>query len=167
MGDYTDFRKRCARDAEVDGLECVVIRYGVTAEETRDLMGIESHYELPDANYRDLSIGGRRSGRPIENERGRHFFNKRIMTDEERVAGRPAVQGRGDVGGVSAPTEAGGSGGVADVDRARGDSAAERGPGGDGDGHRSPASETNCCLCGGLLKASEYQICRDCDFQTG
>lgn len=28
-------------------------------------------------------------------------------------------------------------------------------------------SEGCCCLCGKKLKDHEYQICDDCDFQTG
>jgi len=32
-------------------------------------------------------------------------------------------------------------------------------------GHE-PVKIRLCCLCQGKLKAHEYQICRDCDFQT-
>jgi hypothetical protein len=93
-----DFRKRCARPASVDGLPYQVVRYGVSAAE----MG-----GLP---WRDVETVRRdRHGRvtAVEHEWAtrRHYFNKRIYTDEETIslqAGRYA-RGLGSLNGARGP----------------------------------------------------------------
>jgi hypothetical protein len=118
-----DYRVRCGVMVTLsDGTAYEVIRYGVTSE---DMCGF--WYDLP-APYAQLSRGGRRPGNPIEMEKSRHYFNKRIMTDEERQEGQArtvaakygprvlgcgvVVQGGGDAGSVVACDGAGGDGGA-------------------------------------------------------
>lgn len=114
-----DYRKRCVRDMEVDGVPCVVIRYGMTADEANGSFNTCFYDES--TSYADLSVGGRRSGNPIEEEwkLRRHYFNKRIVTSEEKL-GLEAVQGNRNVGVVGALYGEGGAGGVEIIEASEG-----------------------------------------------
>lgn len=68
-----DYQKRCIAANSKHGVECDVMLYGVTAEEVGGILA----RDLP-TTYADLSVGGRRPGRPVELEKSRHFFNRRI-----------------------------------------------------------------------------------------
>lgn len=67
-----DYRKRCVKpNGNFDR-----IYYGHTAAEY-DGPGADKVRDLT-SDYAELSVGGRRPGNPIELEKSRHFFNRRI-----------------------------------------------------------------------------------------
>ena len=108
-----DYRVRCERSVILHGMECTVIRYGVTAEYMDgDSNRLNPHRDLTES-YKGLLHGGRRPGNPIEDEwkHRKHYFNKRIRTHEE-VNAEQAVQGRGHVGVVGALYGEGSAGGT-------------------------------------------------------
>ncbi len=82
--DYINFRKRVTVTVpETDGMpEHQLICYGLTSD---DITSAREWRDLED-EYRRLSVGGRRPGDP--REKVQCFFNRRIMTDEERLLGQ-------------------------------------------------------------------------------
>lgn len=96
-----DYKVRCETDTMIDGLPCRVIRYGVTKAECNEGLYCPAWYDVGTHQ----SGGGRTT--PIENETIRHFFNKRIMTDEEKNcdlrAQAQTILGDSDSGSVGAP----------------------------------------------------------------
>lgn len=111
-----DFRKRCyTTKISPGGLTFDVIRYGVTAAEWR---GVAIDMTSPFVEF------GKGRTTPIELEKSRHFFNKRIMLHGE------TIQGSGDKSGVGAQHREGGASGTAEIEAAEGGS----GSGGEGEG---------------------------------
>lgn len=121
-----DYKKRCLVLHEDYNL---FIRYGVQAKDVDGNRVLEVR-DL-DSPYAALSRGGRRPGRPAASPR--HFFNKRIMTDEEKIGGqaRPVqitrtlacgviVQGGGHVGVVGARNGERGTSGAQEAEAAGG-----------------------------------------------
>lgn len=118
-----NYKKRCETGPEPligvyynDDLECRIIRYGMTANEA-NAGHDRAYWHDVETSYADLSRGGRKPGNPIEMEYKlrKHYFNKRIQTDEEKWAGQRVETKqrndalRGDSGGDDqrAPDEGG------------------------------------------------------------
>ncbi len=108
-----DWRKRCALlvEATSEMPEHRVIYYGLTSRE----LGRWDAVDLP--GYVGKSSRGRRSGQAQAHSR--HFFNKRIMTDDERIGGA-AVQASRDEDRIRARYGVGGASRTEQVEAAAG-----------------------------------------------
>lgn len=109
-----NYKVRCETDTMSHGLPCRIIRYGMTKAECNAPLYCPAWYDVG-TRYADLSVGGRRT--PIENERGRHYFNKRIMTDEEKNRDLRAqtLQGHNDSRTIAALDREGSADGTGEV----------------------------------------------------
>lgn len=110
-----NYRVRCETDTMIDGLPCRIIRYGMTKAECNAPLYCPAWYDVG-TGYAELSVGGRRT--PRENEMpGRHYFNKRIMTDEEKNRDLRAqtLQAHSDSRSVAAPDGEGSADGVEEL----------------------------------------------------
>ena len=75
-----DFRKRCV--VRHNGYDRIF--YGLTVD-SYVTAGLDGVPENEPTDFAQLSRGGRRPGQPAAY--AKHFFNKRIMTDDERIGG--------------------------------------------------------------------------------
>jgi len=102
-----DFRRRCALlvEATPEMPAHEVIYYGLTSREL-------GRWDAKDLHWYQTDSRGRRPGQAHAERK--HFFNKRIMTDDERIGGAAIQAGRDEdrirarygVGGASRAEEA-------------------------------------------------------------
>lgn len=81
-----DFRKRCVKDMVIDGVDCQIIRYGATAEETgSDWCDVEERYA-------DLGMGGRQAGMFAEVGVTRYFYTPGMRDEQARNAQKGRIR---------------------------------------------------------------------------
>lgn len=105
-----NYKVRCEQDTMIDGLTCRVIRYGVTKDECNVACYPSWHDVGTNYNQR----GGRTT--PIENETIKHFFNKRIIIDEDYVPKTQTVHGDSDAGSVGSHDGEGSTDGTEEIE---------------------------------------------------
>jgi hypothetical protein len=82
-----DYRRRCVVKVSLGDIEYDRIYYGLTAREYQPIFEDGGARDLP-SPYAELSIGGKRPNgkRTDDGVNKKHFFNKRIRTQDEIAA---------------------------------------------------------------------------------